>query len=370
MKTIPYGKQWIGKDDIKAVEKVLRSNFITQGPKIQEFEKALAKKVGAKYALVFNSGTAALQASYFALGLGKDDEFITTPNTFAATANAGVYLGAKPVFVDIEKNTGNIDISKIKKQISKRTKLIAPVDYGGYPANLKEIQKLARKHKLFVVEDSSHALGAKYKGEKIGNCKFSDISIFSFHPVKHITLAEGGAITTNNKSFYQKMFAFRTHGFIKGRMHYLGYNFRITDIQAALGFSQLKKLDFFVKRRREIAKIYNRKFKNNPYFDFLEEEDKIQSSYHLYPIRLKDKYKNKKDKIVAVLKRNGLGVQIHYIPVYLHPYYQKLGYKKGLCPNAEDFYKREISIPMYPRMTDKEVDYVVKIILKVLKILE
>ncbi|RMA93271.1 UDP-4-amino-4,6-dideoxy-N-acetyl-beta-L-altrosamine transaminase [Hydrogenothermus marinus] len=374
---IPYGKQFIDEDDIKAVVEVLKSDFITQGPKIKEFEEALASYVGAKYAVVFNSGTSALHGAYFALDLKKDDEFITTPMTFVATSNAGLYLGAKPVFVDIEKDTGNIDISKIEEKITDKTKLLSVVHYSGHPVDMEKVKELADKYNLKIVEDACHALGAKYKNERIGNCKYSDVTIFSFHPVKHITTGEGGAVLTNNKEIYEKLLIFRNHGITKDRfinnpdgdwyyeMQYLGYNYRMTDIQASLGISQLKKLNRFIEKRRNIAKIYNKAFKDNPYFDLPVEKDYAYHSYHLYPIKLKDKYKEKKAEIFRSLRKEGVGVQVHYIPVYLQPYYQNLGYKKGLCPIAEDFYKREISLPIFPAMTEKDIEYVIEKVFKV-----
>ncbi|OGW41346.1 MAG: UDP-4-amino-4,6-dideoxy-N-acetyl-beta-L-altrosamine transaminase [Nitrospirae bacterium RBG_13_39_12] len=428
---IPYSRQYIDEEDINEVVKVLKSDFITQGPKIPEFEKKLAEYCGSKYAVVFNSGTSALHGAYFTLGLKKGDEFITTPNTFVASANAGLYLGAKPVFVDVEKNTGNIDPTKIEKKLTKKTKLIVPVHYAGHPADLEKIYKIAKKYNFFVVEDACHALGAKYrrlphpplplegggqgkgcqksrgskqnkdkKSEdwtKIGSCKYSDMTVLSFHPVKHITTGEGGAVLTNNEEYYKKLLMFRSHGITKDKaqfkvnakdyikehlnlnlnnfnnldnlnsyfddwyyeMLFLGYNYRMTDIQAALGLSQLKKLDSFVERRRAIADCYNKAFRDNPYFDIPDEEDYAYSSYHLYPIRLKDKYKDKKRDIFSKLRKKGLGVQVHYIPVYLQPYYKELGYKKGLCPVAEDFYMREISIPIYPHMSKRNIKYVI-----------
>lgn len=368
---IPYGHQWIDDSDIEEVVKVLRSDWLTQGPKILEFEECLANYCGCKYAVVFNSGTSALHGAYFALGLKEGDEFVTTPNTFVATANAGLYLGAKPVFIDIEENTGNIDVSKIEERLTKNTKLIVPVHYSGHPVGLEKIYKIAEKYNLFVVEDACHALGAKYKGGKIGNCKYSDMTVLSFHPLKHITTGEGGAVLTNNEEFYRRLLMFRTHGITKENfidepdgdwyyeMQYLGHNYRMTDIQAALGMSQLKKLDSFVERRREIADFYNKAFRDNPYFDIPFKKDYDCPSYHLYPIRLKDKYRDKKREIFSKLREKGLGVQVHYIPVYWQPYYKVLGYKKGLCPVAEDFYRREISIPIYPAMTTENVNHVI-----------
>ncbi len=421
---IPYSRQYIDEDDIKEVIKVLKSDFITQGPKIPEFEQILAEYCGAKYAVVFNSGTSALHGAYFILGLKKGDEFITSPITFVATANAGLYLGAKPVFVDVECDTGNIDVSKIEKKITKKTRLIVPVHFAGHPVGLDNINKIAKKYNLFVVEDACHALGAKYKEpphpslpiegggqgrgcqkskkripdwSKIGSCKYSDMTVLSFHPVKHITTGEGGAVLTNNKEFYKKLLMFRTHGITKDKtqfqinrkdyskyhldlsldlnldyddwyyeMQFLGYNYRMTDIQAALGISQMKKLDSFIKKRRTVADVYNRAFKDNLYFDIPIEEDNTYSSYHLYPIKLKDTYKDKKRMTFSKLKKKGIGVQVHYIPIYRQPYYKNLGYQNGLCPVAEDFYRREISIPIYPAMTDGDVHYVIEIIFRII----
>ena len=376
---IPYGRHLIDKDDIEAVVKVLKSDWITQGPTIEKFEKALSEYCGSRYCVLFNSGTSALHAAYFASGLKKGDEFITSPISFVATANAGLYLGAKPVFVDIEKDTGNIDASKIDKKITRKTRLIVPVHYSGHPVDMEKIYRIAKKYKIHLVEDSCHALGARYKKEKIGSCTFSDMAVFSFHPVKHIATGEGGAVVTNNKQYYQKLLLFRTHGITKNgfinkpeggwyyEMHLLGFNYRITDIQAALGISQLRKAKKFIERRREIAKTYNKAFMDNPFFDIPPERDYALNSYHLYPIRLKTGYKNKKKEIFAKLKEKGLGVQVHYIPIYLQPYYKSLGYKKGLCPKAEDFYHREISIPIYPAMTDKDINHVIKTIFNIFK---
>ena len=369
---IPYSRQWIEEEDIKAVVEVLKSDWITQGPAIDKFEQALANYCEAKYAVILSSGTAALHAAYFASGIGEGDEVITSPITFAATANAALYVGARPVFVDIKSDIGNIDPECIKIAITKRTKAIVPVHYSGYPVDLGAIYDIADKHNLIVIEDACHALGARYKGNKIGNCEYSVMTVFSFHPVKHIATGEGGAVLTNDERLYEKLLIFRTHGITKKNlinknegdwyyeMHLLGFNYRITDIQAALGLSQLSKLDKFVGRRREIAKQYSNAFKDTVYFDIPIEKDYAFSSYHLYPIRLKEKYIGIKQEIVQKLKKQGIGTQVHYIPVYLHPYYQGLGYKKGLCPVAEDFYQRELSIPIYPAMRDKDVNCVIK----------
>jgi len=383
-KFLPYSHQWIDDEDIKSVVNVLKSDWITQGPKIKEFEEAIAKFTGAKYAVALSSGTAALHAAYFVAGINKDDEIITSSITFLSTANAALFLQAHPVFIDIEKDTGNINFDLIEEAITNKTKAIVPVDYSGHPVDLEKISEIAKRYNLLVIEDACHALGAEYKDEKIGSCKYSDITVFSFHPVKSITTGEGGMVLTNNKKYYEKLIMFRQHGVTKNRinrisfingkfesvsgdwyyeMQFLGYNYRLTDIQCALGISQLKKLDKSIKRRREIAKRYNEIFKNNSFFDLPVEKKYAKSSWHLYPIKLKDKYKGKKKEIFANLRKKRLGVQVHYIPVYWQPYYRKLGYKKGICPVAEDFYQREISIPLYSAMSNEDVKYVIRSIL-------
>lgn len=311
------------------------------------------------------------------MNLVKGQEIITSPITFAATSNAALYLGARPVFCDIESKTGNINTSLI--QLNNKTKAIVPVHYAGNPSDLKRVYDLARKNDICVIEDAAHAIGANYKGEKIGGCKYSDMTIFSFHPVKHITTGEGGAVLTNNPDFYDRMIKFRSHGINKEKfqfkadgdwyyeMQFLGYNYRMTDIQAALGLSQLKKLKKFVRRRREIARIYEESFEGNPNFQTINCENS-ESSYHLFPILLKDEYKSRKSDIFNKLRNEGLGVQVHYIPVYLHPYYKDIGYHAGSCPTSEEFYQKEISIPIYPAMTDEDVDYVIKTLKNVFKL--
>lgn len=367
-KFLPYGKQTIDDEDINEVINALKSSFITQGPKIEEFEDNISKYCGAKYAVAFNSGTSALHAAYFALGLKKGDEIITTPNTFVATSNAAIYLGANVNFGDIEINTGNLDSSKIK--ISERTKLISPVHYAGQPVDLKEFSEIAEDNDIKIIEDGAHALGAKYNGNKIGSLSYSEMAMFSFHPVKHITTGEGGIIVTNDDEYYERLQLFRSHGITKNNlineshgdwyyeMQELGFNYRITDIQCALGSSQLKKLDSFIESRRKIAKTYDKIFEDNPYFDVIVEKEGRKSAYHLYPILLKDRFINHKKEIFSNLRQEGIGVQVHYIPVYKQPYYQKLGFKKDYCPVCEDFYKKEMSIPMYPTLTDDDIEFV------------
>lgn len=377
MKYLSYGSQLIDKSDINEVIKTLTSDYLTQGPKIQEFERKLSAYSGARYTVAVNSGTAALHTAYFALGLSKGDEIITTPMTFAATSNAALYLGAKPIFVDIDPTTGLIDPKLIESKINSKTKIISVVDYGGQPTDFDAIKKIARKHQLKIVDDACHALGATYHGRILGNGLQADTTIFSFHPVKHITTGEGGAIQTNDKQVYERALQFRTHGITKekiklknrdeGEWYYemqeLGFNYRLSDVLATLGISQLRKIDSFLLKRRKIAVKYDVAFKNNPFFDVPPHIEGTQNAYHLYPIRLRDEMLPLKSDLVKKLKQKGIGTQVHYIPVYRHPYYQKLGYKKSICPNAETFYERVLSIPMYPKLTTTDANRVIKTIL-------
>jgi UDP-4-amino-4,6-dideoxy-N-acetyl-beta-L-altrosamine transaminase len=380
---IPYGRQCVDEDDIQAVLEVLRSDFLTQGPKVREFEEVLAEYCGAKYAVSFSSGTAALHGAYFAMGIGDGDEVITSPITFLATANAALFLGARPVFVDIEGDSGNIDAELVEPAITSKTKVIVPVHFAGHPADLEKVAEIAKKHNLMVIEDACHALGATYKSTTIGDCKYSAMTVFSFHPVKSITTGEGGAVLTNDKEYHERLVMFRHHGITKDKsafvnkdegagqwyyeMQHLGYNYRLTDIQCALGISQLKKLDRFIQKRRQIVNAYNRAFKGNPFFDLPVEKSGVESAWHLYAIRLKDAYKRLKPKIFEELCLRRLGVQVHYIPVHLQPYYRQLGYSRDLCPKAKDFYERQISIPIYQTMSDEDVEYVISSLLDVLK---
>lgn len=380
MKTIPYGHQWIDEEDIKEVVRVLKSDWITQGPKVKEFEEALCKYTGAKYAVAVSSGTAALHIACLAAGIKHGDEVITSPITFVASANCILYCGGKPVFADIQEDTVNIDPEEIKKKANKRTKAIIPVHFAGHPCDLEEIQQIAKKYDLLIIEDATHALGAEYKGSKIGSCKYSDMTIFSFHPVKSITTGEGGAVLTNRRDLYEKLLIFRNHGITKDRkkflnpdslilnsdswyyeMQELGFNYRITDFQCALGISQLKKIDKFLKRRREIVQKYNELFKDIEEITTPTEKPEVKSAWHLYVIRIK---KLNRKKIFQSLCKQNIGVQVHYIPVYWQPYYRKLGYKKGLCPIAEEYYKEAITLPLFPGMKE---DDICKVISKVIK---
>lgn len=374
-KYIPYGKQWIDDEDIKAVVEVLKSDYLTTGPKIEEFEEKFAAYVGAKYAVAVSNGTAALHAACFAAGIGPGDEVITTPLTFAASANCVLYQGGKPVFADIDPETYNISVEEIKKKITNKTAAVIPVHFTGQPCDMEEIYEIARENNLIVIEDAAHALGATYKGEKIGNCRFSDMTVFSFHPVKHITTGEGGMITTNNKELYDKLKLFRTHGITKEPDKYLlktdepwyheqqmlGYNYRMTDIQAALGIRQLKKADGFLKRRREIAEIYKQELTRIEWIKLPFQKDDRESSWHLYVIQVDEEKlgKSRKD-VFNYLRSKGIGVQVHYIPVYWHPYYQELGYGKGLCKVAESIYKLIISLPIYPAMNSEDIIYILE----------
>lgn len=368
---IPYGRQWIDEDDISAVAKVLQSDWLTQGPDIEEFEKEIAEYVGAKYAVAFSSGTSALHGAMFAAGIGPGDEIITSPITFVATSNSAIYLGARPRFVDIDLNTYCIDTAKIEEAITPNTKVIAPVDLAGYPVNIETIMGIARRHNVVVVEDSAHALGAKRNGKMVGTG--ADMSLFSFHPVKHITTGEGGAITTDNEEFYKKMKIFVTHGITKDpallqrndgpwyyEMQELGFNYRLTDFQCALGLSQLKKIEGFLDRRNEIASMYNEAFKDIEGLVMPPKPEQYSSrhAYHLYPILV-----TKTDRKEAYIKLREMGIfaQVHYIPVHLQPYYRNnYGFKKGDYPNAEYYYEHELSIPMYPKMKNEEVNYVIQ----------
>lgn len=376
-KILPYSRQLIDADDIQAVIEVLQSDFLTQGPRVADFEKALAEYCGSAYAVAVATGTAALHAAYFAAGIGKGDDVITSPITFAATANAALYLGARPLFADVEPDTGNIDPARVSSLITERTRAILPVHYSGQPVDLDAIHAIAREKKLIVIEDACHAIGSTYKGQKIG--ALSDMTVFSFHPVKPITTGEGGAILTNNSDYYEKLRIFREHGITRDKnimhtrsegdwyyeMHHLGFNFRITEIQSALGISQLRKIDRFIARRQEIADYYINAFRDNPWFETPEQKSYVRSSWHLFPIRLRSPYIAHRKEIFKRLRQNNLWVQVHYIPVYWHPYYQRLGYSRELCPIAEDFYAREISLPIFQGMTADDIKAVVSIITEV-----
>ena len=373
--TIPYSRQHIDQKDIDSVVKVLKSDWITQGPTIEKFERAVAKFVGNKHAVAVSSGTAALHAACFATGIEPEDEVLVPTLTFAASANCILYLRAKPILVDIDYETGNIDLDGIRKKITKRTKAIIAVDFAGHPADWDKLKKLAKRYKLILIDDAAHALGSKYQNKMIGS--IADLTCFSFHPVKTITTGEGGMVVTNNKNYYERLLRFRHHGIIKkpkvGGWFYemidLGYNLRMTDIQAALGVSQLGKIDKFIQKRRAIVARYNKNFQELPNIKVPEEKKGVFCAWHLYPAKFNlKKIRKSKKQIYDFLKNEGLGVQVHYIPVHFHPYYQKfLKYKKGAFRNAEKFYEEEISLPLFPSMTNVQIDHVIKSIKKLLK---
>ena len=363
MRFIPYGKQTIDDSDINEVLNILRSDWITTGPKVDEFERKLAEYVGSKYAVAVNSGTSALDIAVSTLGIPKGSEIITTPFTFVADANAILYNNHKPVFADINAETFNIDPNKVKEKITSKTKAIIYVDYAGQPCQIDELKEIAQEHDLYLIEDASHALGAEYKGKKVGS--FADMTIFSFHPVKPITTGEGGAVTTDNAEFYEKLKMLRNHGMDntpRNRVGYkydiklLGRNYRITDFQCALGISQLKKLDSFIKRRNEIADIYNREFEDIDRITPQKLIPNVKSGYHIYPILL-DKKINR-DKFFVKMREKGVGVNVHYIPIYKFTLYKKLEIHAN-CPNTDDVYSRIITLPVYPKMSEDDVNFVV-----------
>ncbi len=374
-KFISYGKQWIDKDDEKAVLGVLKSDFLTQGSKVEEFEKAISDYVGAKYCVAVSNGTAALHLAVMALQIERGNEGITSPNTFVASSNALLYSDLKPIFADIDERTYNIDPEEIRKRITSKTKIVIPVHFAGQSADMKNITKIAKAKKIFIVEDASHAIGSNYKdGSRVGSCKYSDMTTFSFHPVKTITTGEGGAITTNNRKLYEKLLQLRTHGVTKDprqlkqnpgpwyyEMQTIGFNYRLTDIQCALGISQLKRLNGFIKRRRQIITKYNLAFSKMDNVTIPYEVTGLKSAFHLYVLKIDFKKIGKsRADLMADLKNHGIGTQVHYIPVHLQPYYQSsFGYKKGDYPMAEKYYEQCLSLPLYPKMSDKDVEYVI-----------
>ena len=374
---LPYGRQSVDEADIHAVVDVLRSDWLTTGPKVAEFEEVFATRVGAVHAVSFSSGTAALHGAAFAAGLAAGDEAITTPLTFAATANCVLYQGAMPVFADVNGATLNISPEEISGKISSHTRAIFPVDYAGHPADLAAILEIAKQHGLIVIEDACHALGAEYGGLQVGS--IADMTVFSFHQVKHITTGEGGMVTTNNPQFAETLRRFRNHGISSdarqrqsaGQWHYemvlLGFNYRLPDIVCALGIQQMKKLDANLARRREIAAAYTKAFHEIPGVIPPCLRAEANPAWHLYPIRL-DLATLKADRaqVFRALRAENIGVNVHYIPVHMHPYYrEKFGYRGGEFPVAEDAYTRLISLPMFHGMTNGDVADVIEAVSKV-----
>ncbi|MBP2111743.1 UDP-4-amino-4,6-dideoxy-N-acetyl-beta-L-altrosamine transaminase [Paenibacillus silagei] len=376
---LPYGRQMIDDEDIESVVKVLQSDYLTSGPAIEQFEAEIAAFTGAKYAVAFSSGTAALHGACYAAGIGEGDEVITTPMTFAATANCVLYQGGVPVFADIDPRTYNLDPQRIRESITARTKAIIPVHFTGQPAQLDEILQIAREHNLIVIEDAAHALGARYKNTSIG--AIGDMTMFSFHPVKHITTGEGGMITTNDPVYYEKLLQFRTHGITRDErklrenhgpwyyeMQFLGYNYRITDIQTSLGISQLRRIGSFIEKRKQLAALYLQELSGTEELILPHQLPEAESSWHLFIVRLQlPKLKATRKTVFQALQKENIGVNVHYIPAYLHPYYESLGFRKGICPVAESCYEEFITLPLYAGMDAEDVMDVVAAVKKVIR---
>lgn len=375
---IYYGHQYIDEDDIQAVVDVLRSDYLTCGPKIGELEKKLCELTGARYAVVCSNGTAALHIAALSAGVGEGDEVITTPITFAASANCALYCGARPVFVDIDPETYNIDPRKVEAAITPRTKAVVAVDYTGQSADLEPLLKICREHNLTLIEDGAHVIGTRYKGQMNGS--IADMTMFSFHPVKTVTGGEGGVILTNEEALYQKLLLFRAHGITRDRAQMehepdgpwyyeqvaLGYNYRMTDMQAALIISQLDKLPVFVKRRKEIVARYNEAFARLPELFVQQEIPESDTTRHLYILRIvPERLKIDRKQFFEALEAENVCCNVHYIPIYYFPYYEKLGYRKGLCPNAEKLYEEIITLPLYYAMSDADVESVIEAVTKI-----
>lgn len=375
-----YGKQWIDEDDVKAVAEALTDDLITCGPRVAALEKKLCEVTGAKFAVAVSNGTAALHCACIAAGIGAGDEVITSPITFAASANCAVYVGATPVFADIDPETYNIDPDSIEAHITDKTKAVVAVAYTGQSVEYDRIQKICDKHGLILITDAAHAIGTKYNGQPVGS--IGDMTCFSFHPVKTVTSGEGGAITTNDPELYRKLRLASQHGIVRNpddlvhesdgawyyEMQELGFNYRLTDIQSALLISQLDKLQKFSDRRKEIVNKYNEAFKDVPEIIVQKEIPESDTTRHLYVIQLDlDKLKCTRREFFDALSAENVQPQVHYVPVYFFPFYEKRGYNKGLCPEAEKLYNGMMSIPLYPLMTDSDVDDVITAVKKVVE---
>lgn len=384
---IPYGKQDINQQDIDGVIDVLKSDFLTQGPKVPEFENALTAHTGARYALAVNSATSALHIACLALELGEGDWLWTSPITFVASANCGLYCGAKVDFVDIDPATYNLCPKKLEEKLiqakaeDKLPKVVVPVHLCGQPCDMEAIGRLAREYGFKVIEDASHAIGGKYHGKPIGNCEYSDITVFSFHPVKIVTTAEGGAVVTNNKALADKMTLLRSHGITRdpqqmvseshGGWYYqqidLGFNYRMTELQAALGVTQMTRLEQFITARHRLAERYYQGLKDLP-ITLPYQLENTYSGLHLFVIRLQlDKIDLTHKQVFDALRENGIGVNLHYIPVHTQPYYENMGFAKGDFPNAEQYYQEAISLPMFHAMSDEQQDEVMRVLSSLLK---
>jgi UDP-4-amino-4,6-dideoxy-N-acetyl-beta-L-altrosamine transaminase len=393
LKTLSYGKQQISAGDIREVARVLRSDWITQGSKVREFEDAIAAYCGAKYSVAVSSGTAALHLACLVAGLGPGDEAVTSPVTFLATANAVVYAGATPVFADVDYETANIDPEKLPRAITHRTKAVLPVHLAGLPCDMEPIARLSRAKGLTVIEDACHALGAEYRGEKIGSCRYSDMTVFSFHPVKPITTGEGGCITTNSARHYKKLMSLRSHGVYRSpglqrrhggwfsEMRELGFNYRITDFQCALGLSQLAKLDHFLAKREAVARRYNRAFQDlgpRVKLPALLYPDR-RHGWHLYLFRLRPSRQRRpgqaasrgltRRKLYDALRRDGIQAQVHYVPVYKNPFYRHLlgNDARAHAPNAESYYEETLSLPIFPSLGETDITRVIRAVHRIFK---
>lgn len=375
---LPYGRQSIDQEDIDAMVAVLRSDWLTTGPAVSAFEEAFAREAGAAFAVAVSSGTAALHAAVYASGVGHADEVVVPAMTFAATANCVRFQGAAVVFADVRTDTLNLDPEHVERVVSARTKAIIAVDYTGQPADLDELRDIARRHRLILIEDAAHALGAEYHGRRVGG--IADLTAFSLHPVKLITTGEGGVVTTNDPAFAERMRVFRNHGITADHhqraaagSHYyemvdLGYNYRITDFQCALGLRQLRKLPTWLKRRAEIAKRYNAALADNSATRVPCILPDRRSAWHLYVLRLElEHLRATRDEVLAALRAENIGANVHYIPVPWHPYYQRLGYKRGSWPVSEEAYRRIITLPIFPAMTDTDIEDVIGAVEKVLR---
>lgn len=389
---IPYGRHSIDEDDVQAVAEVLRHGALTQGPKIVEFERAVAEWTGARYAVAVSSGTAALHLACLAADVGPGDRVVTTPNTFVASANCALYVGAQPQFADIDPDTLNLDARALARKCAElgTVKAILPVHFAGLPCDMPAIRDVAAAHRAMVIEDASHALGAIYgDGSRVGNCRYADMTVFSFHPVKIIAAGEGGMVTTNSDELYRKLLRLRSHGINKGddrflilenagqdgitnrwyyEMQELGYNYRLTDLQAALALSQMRKLPMFLKYRRELVDEYDRVFQGHQHIHPTQTNGRDVSSHHLYVIRVPfNRLKISRGRLMQQLFEAGIITQVHYIPVVLHPYYQNLGYRSGDTPQAEHYYREALSLPLYVGLTQDQQQLVVETLQRILQ---
>lgn len=377
---ISYGRQYIDDDDIKAVADTLRSDYLTCGPRITELEQKLCELTGARYCVAVSNGTAALHIAAMAAGIGEGDEVITTPITFAASANCALYCGAKPVFADINPETYNIDPEAIRRCITPKTKAVVAVDFTGQAAELDAIRAICREHKLILIEDAAHSIGTKYNGQPVGS--IADMTTFSFHPVKTVTAGEGGAVTTNDEALYRRLVLAHSHGITRDRAQMVhptddpwyneqvgyGFNYRMTDFQAALLLSQLNKLELFSARRKAIVARYDEAFSQMPELQVQKEIPESDTTRHLYILRLRSgKLSCTRREFFDALRAENICSQVHYLPVYWHSYYEKLGYEKGLCPHAEDYYQEVMSLPLYYSLTDEDVDDVIHAVRKLIE---